>query len=100
MEKFITKTLFILLDQFNEYKETNYELIGIRKLTTNRLSGETLLYLHDQTSNQEKEIYLFQFRDELLGEIKQSIKDRIEHNEFDEAQDLIEHCKFVEEVLE
>ena len=100
MERFISTSLYTLLNQFNEYKETNYELVGVRKLTTNRLNGETLLYLYDATSNQDKEIYLFQFRDELLGEIKQSIKDRIEHNEFDEAERLIEHYKYVEEILE
>ena len=92
--------LYTLLNQYNEYKETNYELVGIRQLTTNRLNGETLLYLYDPTSNQEKEIYLFQFRDELLGEIKLGIKDRVEHNEFDEAERLIEHYKYVEEILE
>ena len=95
MEKFISSSLFILLNQYNEYKETSYELFGIRTLTTN----ETILYLYDNKTKQEMVMFLHKFKNELLEEIKLGIKDRIEHNEFDEAENLIEHFKNVEYTL-
>ena len=95
MKRFISTSLFILLNQYNEYKETSYKLFGVRTSTTN----ETILYLYDDKTKQEIVMFLHKFRDELLEEIKLGIKDRIEHNEFDEAQNLIEHYKNMEEIL-
>lgn len=95
MERFISASLFALLKQYNEYKETSYELFGIRTLTTN----ETILYLYDNKTKQERVMFLHKFKDELLEEIKLGIKDRIEYNEFDEAENLIEHFKNVEYTL-
>ena len=95
MKRFISTSLFALLNQYNEYKETSYKLFGIRTLTTK----ETILYLYDNKTKQERVIFLQKFKDELLEEIKLGIKDRIEHNELDEAQNLIEHFKNVEYIL-
>lgn len=95
MKKFISTSLFILLNQYNEYKKTSYELFGVRTLTTN----ETILYLYDNKTKQEIVMFFHKFRDELLKEIKLDIKKQIEHNEFDEAENLIEHYKRIEEVL-
>ena len=95
MENFISSSLFVLLKQYNEYKETNYKLLGIRTLTTN----EIILYLYDSEAKQERVMFLQKFRDELLEEIKLGIKDRIEYNEFEEAENLIEHFKNVEYIL-
>ena len=45
-------------------------------------------------------MYLFEFRDKLLGEIKEGIVDRINNNEFQEAKNLMEIYKSINKDLE
>ena len=99
MERFISTSLFILLNQFNEYKETNYELVGIRHANFDT-DSEIVLDLYDRTTKEKRPMYLFEFRDKLLGEIKKGIVDRISYNEFEEAKDLMEIYKSISEDLE
>lgn len=99
MKRFIMCCLEAYLNQFNEYKETNYELVGIRHANFDT-DSEIVLDLYDRQTKEKRPMYLFEFRDKLLGEIKEGIVDRINHNEFEEAKDLMEVYKTVNENLE
>ncbi len=99
MQRFILCFLEQYLNQFNEYKETNYELVGIRHANYDT-DSEIVLDLYDRTTKEKRPLYLFEFRDKLLGEIKEGIVDRINNNEFQEAKKLMEIYKSINENLE